>query len=123
MAPKKDNITFNAMVRFFLKNYNIPTRKDFDKINTHLNRIEKIVKAMNRAPSRQGSLRGRVDQPRMTASNEVFDVVQEYEEGVNFAEIQKRTGFNDKKIRNIIFRLDKLGKIKRIRRGIYVAQS
>jgi len=123
MAPEKDNITFNAMVRFLLKNYNIPTRKNFDKINTHLDRIEKIVKAMNRAPSLRGSLRGRVSQPRMSASNEVFDVIKEYKEGVNFAEIQKRTGFNDKKIRNIIFRLDKLGKIKRIRRGIYVAQS
>jgi len=123
MAPKKENITFHAMAKFFLQNYDIPTRKVFDKINTRLDRIEKMVKAMNRAPSRQGSLHGRVNRSRMTASNEVLDVIKEYKEGVGFAEIQNRTGFNDKKIRNIIFRLDKLGKIKRISRGIYLAQA
>jgi len=122
MAPKKENITSHAMAKFFLQNSNIPTRKDFDRINTRLDRIEKMVKAMNSAPVRQGALRGRVGRLRMTASNEVLDVVQEYKEGVGFAEIQRRTGFNDKKIRNILFRLDKLGKIKRIRRGVYIAQ-
>ena len=123
MAPQKENITFNAMVRFFLQNYNIPTRKDFNKINTCLDRIEKMVQDMGRGPGHRGSMRGRVGQPRMTASNEVLDVIKEHQEGVDFAGIQKRTGFNDKKIRNIIFRLDKIGKIKRIRRGIYVAQT
>jgi DNA-binding transcriptional regulator PaaX len=40
---------------------------------------------------------------------------------LGFAEIQAKTGFDEKKIRNIIFRLNKTGKIKRKTRGIYVA--
>ena len=38
-----------------------------------------------------------------------------------FSDIQAKTGFGDKKIRNIIFRLNKIGKIKRKSRGIYIA--
>jgi len=58
----------------------------------------------------------------MTASNIVLEVIKETgDEGVNFAEIKDKTGFDEKKIRNIIFRLNKLGKIKRKNRGIYVA--
>ncbi len=121
MAPKK-NVTLNAMVKFFIQNYNIPTRKDVDKIVTRLDRIEKMVQTMNRAQSTRVPVGRRPPgQSRMTASDTVLDVIRTYKEGVGFAEIQKQTGFDDKKIRNIIFRLDKLGKIERISRGIYLA--
>ena len=36
-------------------------------------------------------------------------------------DLKKKTGFDDKKLRNIVFRLHKLGKIKRVGRGKYTA--
>ena len=51
----------------------------------------------------------------------VLDVIKRYKSGVGFKEIQSQTGFEEKKVRNIIFRLDKIGKIRRVSRGIYVA--
>jgi hypothetical protein len=39
---------------------------------------------------------------------------------VGFADIKSRTGYEEKKLRNIIFRLNKIGKIKRKERGVYV---
>lgn len=118
MTKKTRHVSFNAMVKFFLENYNIPTRKDFDKIITRLDRIEKLAKTMSPpGPSR----RFRAGKPRETASSAVLEVIKEHREGVDFAEILNQTGFNDKKIRNIIFRLDKIGKIERIRRGVYIA--
>ena len=56
-----------------------------------------------------------------TASDEVFNVIKRFNNGTGFADIQDRTGFGDKKIRNILFRLNKLGKIRRKSRGIYIA--
>lgn len=122
MARKPKNVSFDSMIKIFLRNYNIPTRKDVDKIITRLERLEKLVKAANSGRGRRGPL-GRPGRGRagMTASDTVLEVITEYKDGVGFAEIQNRTGFNEKKIRNIIFRLDKIGKIKRISRGIYVA--
>jgi hypothetical protein len=119
MTSKTRNASFNAMVRFFLQYYNIPTRKDFDKIINCLDRIEKAVQAMNLPASPE---RPQPSQPRVTESSTALDVIRDYKDGVDFAGIKSRTGFDDKKIRNIIFRLDKIGKIKRIRRGIYVAR-
>ena len=43
------------------------------------------------------------------------------DQGTDFATIQAKTDFDEKKIRNIIFRLNKIGKIKRKSRGIYIA--
>jgi DNA-binding transcriptional regulator PaaX len=51
----------------------------------------------------------------------VLDTIKNSKEGIGFAQIQAKTGFDEKKIRNIIFRLNKKGKIKRKSRGIYIA--
>ena len=118
MTAKNRNASFNAMVKFFLQYYNIPTRQDFDKIITCLDRIEKAAQTM-RLPA--SSERPKSSQHGVTAPSAVLEVIRDYKDGVDFAGIKSRTGFDDKRIRNIIFRLDKIGKIKRIRRGIYVA--
>ena len=57
----------------------------------------------------------------MTALDTVFDIIQKAPEGSSFKDIQNNTGYDDKKIRNVIFRLNKMEKIKRKSRGIYVA--
>jgi DNA-binding transcriptional regulator PaaX len=51
----------------------------------------------------------------------VYETIKRSSKGLGFADIQAKTGFGEKKIRNIIFRLNKIGKIKRKSRGIYVA--
>jgi DNA-binding transcriptional regulator PaaX len=50
-----------------------------------------------------------------------LDAIKRSKQGIDFAAIQANTGFDEKKIRNIIFRLNKTGKIKRKSRGIYIA--
>ncbi len=122
----KKSISFDAMVHFFMKRYDIPTKRDIEKLMTMLDRLETVVnqsytKAIGTRP---GDLKARLQHKRlgMTASNIVLEIIKETDdEGVNFAEIKDKTGFDEKKIRNIIFRLNKLGKIKRKNRGIYVA--
>jgi predicted transcriptional regulator of viral defense system len=57
----------------------------------------------------------------LSASDAVLEVIKAYKEGVGFGEIQEKTGFGEKKLRNIIFRLNKMDKIKRVGRGVYLA--
>jgi DNA-binding transcriptional regulator PaaX len=57
----------------------------------------------------------------LTAVDIVLDTIKNSNQGLGFVEIQAKTGFDEKKIRNIIFRLNKTGKIKRKQRGIYIA--
>ena len=42
-------------------------------------------------------------------------------DGVDTAELKKKTGFNDKKIHNIVYKLKKQKRIKSLRKGIYVS--
>ncbi len=40
--------------------------------------------------------------------------------GVDVATLRKKTGFDDRKITNILHRTYKMGKIRRVAQGIYV---
>lgn len=123
MTRKKGkSISFDAMVKFFIQNYNIPTRKDIDKLQARLDRIESLLKVQApRKNAGKGRAREAPKQAPMTALDTVHDIIKRSRNGSSFKDIQTKTGYDDKKIRNLIFRLNKIGRIERKSRGIYIA--
>ena len=129
MAKRKGkSVSFDAMIKFFMQYYNIPTRKDIDKLMTKIDRLEMLIKAQRatdkdrRVPTQKtGKSKAPTSRAAMTSSDMALDVLKRFKKGVGFSEIQNRTGFGEKKLRNIIFRLHKMGKIVRKSRGIYIA--
>ena len=121
MPRKKGKaISFDAMVKFFMQNYHIPTKTDVDRLIARLDRIENLLRS---ASLGQYPVKNRLSRRKttLTAIDVVYDVIKRSKKGLGFVEIQAKTGFGDKKIRNIIFRLNKMEKIKRKSRGIYTA--
>ena len=55
-----------------------------------------------------------------TAVDKVFGLISRSKKGVNTATIKARTGFDQKKVSNIIYKLKKQGKIKSLQKGVYV---
>jgi hypothetical protein len=122
MAKKKGkSVSFDAMVKFFMNTYNIPTKQDIERIDKRLDRIERlIVNAGSTKDQRADRTNLSTKGNTMTASDQVLEIVRRYQDGVGFAEIKFQTGYGAKKLRNIIFRLNKVGKIKTKSRGIYI---
>ena len=58
--------------------------------------------------------------PQMTATDQILKIVKRSRKGVDVPTLKSKTGFDDKKVRNIVFRASKEGKIKKSGRGIYV---
>ena len=129
MARKKGkSVSFDAMVKFFMQYYKIPTKKDIGKLIERMDRLEKVIKESelygkgrrfsSLKSSKETTLASR---SAATSSNMVLEVIKRFKKGVGFSEIQERTGFGEKKLRNIIYRLHKMKKIARKSRGIYIA--
>ena len=129
MAKKKGkSVSFDAMVKFFLQYYNLPSRNDIIKLMDKIDRIEMLIKSsmMN---SRVSAISGTqasgtktsAGRAATTSTDRVLEVIKRFKKGVGFADIQARTGFENKKLRNIIYRLHKMGKIVRKSRGLYIA--
>ena len=57
---------------------------------------------------------------RGVASDTIFKIIAKRKKGVGMEVLKAQTGFKDKKIRDIIYRLKKQGKIKSARAGVYV---
>jgi hypothetical protein len=116
-AKKKKNYNLNSLVRIFLREYNIPTKKDVDRLIARIDRLEQLIRRdiqdsrLRRPQTKSGGGKA--------ASDEVLSVIQEFKDGVKFAKIKDITGFEEKKLRNIIYHLHKMGKIERINRGTY----
>ena len=81
------------------------------------------VKAKPTAP-RRASVRKKPTPKRkpatMTATDHVLGIIKRSKKGVDVPTLVKKTGLEDKKVRNIVFRAVKKGTIKRTGRGIYM---
>jgi hypothetical protein len=120
MAKKRGKpISFDAMVKFFMKNYEIPTKSDMDRIMARLDHLEALLTATP-ASSKKRRAAGRTGNAA-TANDSVLLVIKRSRQGVGLADIQAKTGYDAKKIRNILYRLHKTGKIQRKNRGVYTA--
>jgi len=107
---------WDSFIKMLLKKLEIPTKEDIDFLNGKLDKLEQLLY------QKQPEKRTRKKKPvlkQKTASSIVLEVFSKHPKGTNFKTIKAATGFGDKKLRNIIFRLDKIGMIKRVTRGIY----
>ncbi len=55
-----------------------------------------------------------------TAADTVLAIINRYKKGVGMAALMEKTGYNQKKIANLVFKLRKQGKIKSVAKGVYV---
>lgn len=90
-------------------------------------RIERKLraKAKKKAPVKKKAAAKKTAAPKrkiarkLSATAKVLQVIRDHKKGVDIPKLAKKTGFADSKIRAIVYRANKEGKIKRVRRGLY----
>jgi len=71
-----------------------------------------------KAPAKKAVAKKKATQ--VTATDKILQIVKRSKKGVDVPTLKKKSGFDDKKVRNIVFRASKEGKIKKSGRGMYV---
>jgi len=114
-AVKKDIKTLEKKIEKLLNAYEKPqTAKAAKKTK------RKPLKARGRRGVAVKRVAVRKKSPKMTATQQILSIVRRSRKGVDVPTLKNKTGFEDKKVRNIIFRASKEGKIKKVSRGNYV---
>ena len=93
--------------------------KKMEKLIVTAERSEK-PRAVKKAPAKKAPVTRKTAQP--TATDQVLKIIKRSRNGVNTATLMKKTGFDQKKVRNILQRTYKQGKIKRLEKGVYVGE-
>ena len=88
-----------------------------DKLIAVAGKAEK-PRAAKKAPAKKAAAAKRA--AKLTATDQVLGIIKRSKKGVNAATLMTKTGFDLKKVRNILQRTYKQGKIKRVEKGIYV---
>ncbi len=98
-------------------------KKLTQKTDKMIKRLEKLEKKAQIAkkPKAKAVKKAVARKPaKLSASGTVLAIVKRSRKGVDKATLIEKTGFADKKIRDITYRLRKQGKIKKDRKGLYV---
>lgn len=102
-----------------------PARKAKKKLATKAKATPKAKKTVKKAPAKKAAakkapaIKATKKKKTVTAADTVLKIINRSKKGVNSATLAKKTGFDKKKIANIVFKLRKLGKVKSVGRGIY----
>jgi len=88
-----------------------------------LKQLEKPDKAQaaKKKPKAKAVKKAAAKKPaRVSASETVLAIIKRSRKGIDTAALNKKTGFEGRKIRDIIYKLKKQGKIKSDPKGIYL---
>jgi len=90
-----------------------------EKTKQMAKKVDKLEKAQ--APKEpKGEPKAAKKPTRLSASETVLAIIKRSRKGIDTATLKKKTGFEGRKVGDIIFRLRKQGKIKSERKGLYV---
>jgi glutamate mutase epsilon subunit len=112
-AMKKDLTAIGKKLEKLLKAFEKDVKAKVTKVSKAKSVKAKPTKKAPKAPAKKKAVKA-------TATDQVLNIINRSKKGVDTATIKKKTGFNDKKVRNILQRTYKQGKIKRADKGIYV---
>ncbi|MGD8881533.1 MAG: hypothetical protein PVI82_06575 [Desulfobacterales bacterium] len=114
-AVKKDILALQKKMEKLLKAY-----EKTGKPKAAKKPKRKVVKAKAKRTVKARKTTARKKAPTVTATEQVLKIIGRSRKGVDVPMLKVKTGFDDKKVRNIVFRASKEGKIKKVGRGIYV---
>ena len=79
------------------------------------------ARAQKKAPAKKIAVLKRKRAKKLSDTDKVLRAIRGYKKGVDIPRLKKKTGFADSKLRAIVYRASKEGRIKRVRRGVYTS--
>ena len=100
-----------------------PARKEANQLSGKKSASKKSVKsatgkARKKTPAKISAAKR--TRAKLTDTEQLLTVIKRSRKGVDVATLRQKTGFDEKKIRNMIYKAHKEGKIRRAGRGIYM---
>ena len=94
--------------------------KDLEKMSRRIQKLtSSIPNGKGKAPKASKFKPVITPRSKKSGTQTVLDMIKNSKSGIAAGSLIKKTGFEDKKIRNIIFKAWKEGKIDRVGRGVY----
>lgn len=102
-------------------------QKELVKISKDLEKMSRLIQKLTASVPKTKGRAQKASMPKPVAPQKgkksgtqtVLDIIKKSKTGIAAGSLIKKTGFEDKQIRNILFKAWKDGKIERVGRGVY----
>lgn len=91
--------------------------------NTELKKTIKSTPAKTRKKKPDKKTFARSNTTGLTDAARILNIIKQSKKGVGVSILKQKTGFHEKKIRNVIYRAYKMGIIRRVGRGVYLGTN
>ena len=97
--------------------------RELNKIAKNVDRLiitlDKLEKPKTKTVKTKSAKKVATKKP-VTAVDTVLKIINRYKKGVDIDALIKKTGFDQKKIHNVVYKLKKQGKVKSVGKGVYL---
>lgn len=107
-----------------MKDLKLSLRKfagDLMKVAQKAEKIATKLDTQAKAPSKRAVAKApRKQAAQPTAADTVYKIIARYKKGADMAAIKQKSGYENRKIQNSVYKLKKQGRIKSPAKGVYV---
>jgi len=115
----KDYPNFESIISGFLSKLELATKSDVQSLMARIDHLEQIIASVANETNNQFSRKKNSSIPNQRISDHVLEILRTNKDPMTYSELKEVSGFDEKSLRNAIYRLNKLGRIETIRRGQY----
>jgi len=114
----KEYPNFESLISSFLSKLDLATKSDVRSLMERIDHLEQIIASVANA-SHIKPVRTTKAGPSQRISDQVLDILGKHKAPMMYTEIKDISGLDEKSLRNVIYRLNKLGRIETVKRGQY----
>ena len=114
----KEYPNFESLISGFLSKLELATKSDVRSLMERIDHLEQMIASVANG-SNVRPIRKTKAMPTQRISDQVLEILGKSKSPMTYAQLKESSGFDEKSLRNVIYRLNKLGRIKTVRRGQY----
>jgi len=114
----KEYPNFESLVSGFLSKLELATKTDVQSLMDRIDQLEQMILSVAGESEKQSLLQSNA-MSHQSISDQVVEILKQNNEPMTYAELKQTSGLDEKPLRNVIYRLNKLGRIETVKRGLY----
>jgi len=115
----KDEKNVESFVSAFLNKLELATKTDVSCLMERIDHLEKLIASVAEKTSKSVQKISKNKISNQSISDQVLEILKNSKIAMSYAQLKETSGLDEKPLRNVIYRLNKLGKIETVKRGQY----
>jgi len=115
----KEYPNFESLISGFLSKLELATKSDVQSLMDRIDHLEQMIASVvsdSDSPLNR-KVKGNISSHRI--SEQVLEILKNSTSPMTYAQLKDSSGLDEKPLRNVIYRLNKLGRIQTVKRGQY----